>query len=349
MAKPVLCLYLFISAFIIACNTGDTKKQTPPQRAFYYWKSVFRNNVYEQQRMRETNAGILYVKFFDVDWNYAQQRLFPLAQIQFADTPARSFQIIPVIFITNRSLLHADSAMLPELAKNIASLAEKICAQNGIASVAELQIDCDWSDKTRDKYFYLLELIKQQPYVKGKQLSATIRLHQVKFKNVTGVPPVDKGLLMLYNMGNLKELSTTNSILDENELKSYTAGLDNYTLPLDMALPLFSWYVWFNSNNSYKGLLHDYDIPAPDLLPVKNTGDNLYRFTRDCDTAGFSFREGETLRVEKSSKDEIAKAGKIAGSYLDGQRILSCFHLDSIILAKYSNHDLEKIFTSPQH
>src|ERR1044071_3079351 len=100
--------FIFSCIILTSCQSGS-QKQTVPQRAFYYWKSVFRNNSYEQQRMKESNAGVLYIKFFDVDWNYNLNKIFPLAQIRFADVPTDSLQIIPVIFITNRSLLHADS------------------------------------------------------------------------------------------------------------------------------------------------------------------------------------------------------------------------------------------------
>ena len=66
-------------------------------------------------------------------------------------------------------------------------------------------------------------------------LSATIRLHQLKFIGESGIPPVDKGLLMCYNMGDLHRLRISNSILETAELKKYIKQLSVYPLKLDVA------------------------------------------------------------------------------------------------------------------
>ncbi len=72
-----------------------------------------------------------------------------------------------------------------------------------------LQIDCDWTTKTAPKYFYFLQQIREKldahedggTFASLAMLSATIRLHQVKYPEKSGMPPVDKGVLMFYNMG----------------------------------------------------------------------------------------------------------------------------------------------------
>src|SRR2546421_1025914 len=156
---PRLLIILFSFSFFMSCHS-PAHKPFHVQRAFYYWKSVFRNNPFEQQALKNNKVDILYIKFFDVDWNYVQQQAFPLAQIQFADQPGPELQIIPAVFITNRCMNQIDSSAIPSLAENISSLLEKICLVNALKNIHEIQIDCDWSEKTRDKYFYLLQQLK---------------------------------------------------------------------------------------------------------------------------------------------------------------------------------------------
>ena len=86
----------------------------------------------------------------------------------------------------------------------------------------EVQFDCDWTQITKNNFFYFLSYFKKQlanrismttpDPLRDLQtepvVSATIRLHQLKFPEKTGVPPVDKGMLMFYNTGNLRAWET---------------------------------------------------------------------------------------------------------------------------------------------
>jgi len=341
----IIVLLFFLSSTY--CHPEQKKKKFVVSRGFYYWKSIFRNTVPEQSVLRQERVQELYIKYFDVDWSYIRHDAYPLAQIQFADQPDSSLQIIPVVFITNRCIDHIDSPAIWPLADRIGSLINDISDANGIKHIREIQIDCDWTEKTKNKYFYLLNELRNHPFLSGKQLSATIRLHQAKYHERTGVPPVDKGLLMAYNMGNIKNSTTGNSILEPQELNKYIGELHNYPLHLDIALPLFSWYVWFNADLTFKGLVHDYQIATLTGFPVEATTGNKFLFTRNCDTLGFSFKKGDLLRKEESNLNDIIQSAELLAKHLTNDSLsLSCFHLDSVILKKYPANALEKIFNS---
>lgn len=333
--------------FFAACNTADRKKPFVIKRATYYWKSVYKNNTSEQATLQQHHINTLYIKFFDVDWNYEQQKAFPLSKIIFADKPSQQLVIIPTVFITNRCMNQVKENELPELATKIVSLLQKTCEEISTNKIPEIQIDCDWSEQTKEKYFHLLELLKPQTFLSDKKISATIRLFQIKYKVKLGVPPVDKGLLMAYNMGDLKRPGSTNSILDNDVLEKYIGHLENYKLPMDVALPIFSWYVWFEANgSSYKGLVHDYDIPLINSLPVQEISTGKFQFTKATDTLGYHFNAGDVLRKETSDLQHILKAEQQIAQHLKTDTLqLSVFHLDSIILDKLNSDDLEKIYS----
>jgi hypothetical protein len=213
----------------------------------------------------------------------------------------------------------------------------------GLKSVAELQFDCDWTASTSAKYFLLLSNIKKiQP---GILLSATIRLHQIKYSGKTGIPPVDRGLLMCYNMGNLKNPATKNSIIETAELQKYTGTLASYALPLDIGLPLFSWQVLFR-NNSYKGLIENLpdSILQSDLFEKNG---NRYRLLRDSVIYGYALQKDDVLRDEQSEYKEILHTAAVVSSSIKNTPCrVSLYHLDSVILKKYSLHELETVYNS---
>jgi hypothetical protein len=329
--------YVLLS--IAACfSFGCTTPTTAPivNTGFYYWRSTFQLAPLEKSTLQDLAAKHLYAKFFDVEWDDVTQRPQPIATIKFKDSIPASITVTPVVFITNETLQQADTTQVNELAKNINKLLTSITSHNLISLSTEVQIDCDWTVSTKDKYFGLLQQLKQESFFDQKKLSATIRLHQLKFTNQTGIPPVDKGLLMCYNMGNLRHKETSNSIIETSELDKYIKSLRNYPLHLDVALPLFDWYVWF-SKNQFRGLFY------PQQLPLLPTGEKV-TFARDTVINGYAFQAGDWLRYENSSINELKTVAQRLKNKLPAEeRTILLYHLDENVLSKYQNNEIKNL------
>ncbi len=340
--KAQVMLLLLLTVIIsLSCNNENKTRQIEP--AFYYWKSDFRLSAFEKQRMDSLHAATLYIKFFDVDWDDVSRQPVPKAKVSFKDSSYKGVAIIPTIFITNECIQKIDSTQVIPLAEKITALVRQIISTNTFKSIAEIQIDCDWTASTRAKYFLLLSTIKKlQP---GIPVSATIRLHQIKYSGKTGIPPVDRGLLMCYNMGNLKNPATQNSILETTELQKYITSLSSYPLPLDIGLPLFGWQVLFR-NNSYAGLIENMpdSILQTGLFEKKG---NRYRLLKDSVVDGYALQKDDILRDEQIDLKELLSTVAIISSKLKNTPCrVSFYHLDSVILKKYSLHELETVFNS---
>ncbi len=345
-------LLAFILIAIISCNEKTEPRQIEP--SFYYWKSILNLTNFEKQKLDSLKVKTIYLKFFDVDWDEVANAPAPVAKMQASRVGLQGgITIIPTVFITNECIQKIDSSQIVKLAGNIYRLILEIRQANGFGSFAEIQIDCDWAAATKEKYFQLLNNIKSQitnlPSVasmkEGTILSCTIRLHQIKYLFKTGIPPVDKGLLMCYNMGNLKDPDTKNSILETAELKKYTGALSNYPLPLDIAFPLFDWKVLFR-NNMYKGLIGN----LPDTVfknSFTNKIQNRFGILKDTMLQGYDLRQGDIIRNERSDIKEILSAAGEINKHLKNTPLrVSLYHLDSVILSKYSTHELESIYNS---
>lgn len=352
-----------VLVFLFSCN--EKKEDRLVERSFYYWRSVLKLTEFETQQLNSLQVKTLYIKFFDVDWNEESRSPIPVAKLQTThDKLPQTIQVIPTIFITNDCIQKIDSLQVTELANRIYTLVQDICNSNGFHSINEIQIDCDWTQATREKYFRLLNNLKlilgvaegQTSNLKPQthpersrrtnlKLSCTIRLHQIKFLTKTGVPPVDRGLLMCYNMGNLKNPATNNSILETVELKKYIGNLSNYPLALDVAFPLFNWKVLYR-NNTYTGLIQHLPEQSFTDAFTKRTG-NRYQVMEDTLLNGFDLKKGDIIRNEQCSVKEILLAAAEVNRLLKNTRLrVSLYHLDSVILNKYTTHELESIYNS---
>ncbi len=337
---PFKILFCAICVLFVKC-----KEEKKVNRSFYYWKSVFQLADNEKVLLKRLNIEKLYVKFFDVAWSNKNHQAIPVAYIQFKDSIPANIKIIPVIYITNESLVQTPDTELKKLAANIQTLLDHLAAAKEI-KFNEIQFDCDWTDGTRVKYFDLLKKIRALEK-KEVLLSATIRLHQIKYFSKTGVPPVDRGMLMFYNMGKLKNANTENSIFDVNTASGYVAQIKDYPLKLDAALPIFTWGVHVRNNNVI-GLIDNVCNSSMDSIPaLRKFKENHY----SADTAFFYhgnyFMKDDQVRIEEISPDGSLKAAKLLSSHLKNVNFtVTLFHFDKSNISRYAQQDFENIYSA---
>lgn len=337
---------IFLPGILLFCSCTQNTHRVA-NRAFYYWKPVYALTNYEKNDLSKLHINSLYIKLFDVAWNDETKSPMPVAQIQFKDTSYKIFSITPVVFITNETLINIDSVSVGGLTEKICKLLVTIIHQYSLNGANEIQFDCDWTVATKEKYFQILKLARSQLNQMGFQsakISATIRLYQCKYYFKTGIPPVDKGVLMCYNMGNLKNSKTKNSILGSDELKKYISYLNTYPLNLDIAFPLFDWKVLFR-NGVYSGLVKELPDSLLEHTSSVTVNSNRYTFLKDTVIDNYSFKKNDMLREEQSNYDEIITSGKLIGSNLKTQTLnLILYHLDSLTLSKYTVNEMENMF-----
>ncbi|PSK95296.1 hypothetical protein [Taibaiella chishuiensis] len=337
-------ILLWIPGFFLlwtAAGCGP-KRKNAVEPAFYYWKTNFRMGGYEQRTLQQTGSKTLYIRLFDVDWDERQQQPRPVGLLQPSPVQDTTLTCIPVVFITQRCLARLQEKDLPVLASRITQLMAELCKGLQIKP-PEIQIDCDWTKQRADLYFALLRQIKAQAFVQDKKMSCTIRMHQVKYTASSGIPPVDRGLLMVYNMGNLKKYGPANSILDLKDAKDYMKNIGQYPLPLDVALPFYHWGVLFIRQN-FGGLVYNVsedDFKKGDLVRIKG---DLYLVPKPVEAAGYSFKPGTEIRFEHPDRDMLLDiASYIRPRINDSAFRLAYFHLDSFALRRFSITDMNAI------
>ncbi|MDN5113800.1 hypothetical protein [Aliarcobacter butzleri] len=307
MKKIVILISLILVFALIVFNYNKTQTKDI-QISFYSWE-----NSFEEQNINEK----LYIKVLDVNFSTKLE----LLKTNIKETPK---DFIPVIYITNETMKNVDYSLVSkailETLKNY--------------KFDEIQIDCDWSLSTRSNYFNLLEDLKEKL---NKKISATIRLHQIKYYTKTGIPPVDYGVLMYYNMSNIGDFNTKNSILDNEIAKKYHYNFDVYPLKLKLALPLYSQAIQFREEKAislFEGV-EEKDFNN-DFEKLEN---NRYKVLNSHYFKGRYIYKDDIFRLENSNEQDIKIALK---DFLD----LSKNRYDEVIFytLKYKNkYDLNNL------
>ncbi len=332
---------ILFSLLIVVTTCSQKKHHVHP--AFYYWRTNFHLSASEINYLQATQVKKLYVKFFDVDWDPIRMLAVPKGVLSFNTLAPKDLEIIPTVFITNRTLLNSSKGSILSLSHNIL---KKLKAQREHLEnpIREIQLDCDWTLKTRTKYFTLIRIIRKFLKARGIHISATIRLHQIKYYKRTGVPPVDRGMLMLYNMGKISASSTRNSILDLEIAKKYLTNFKEYPLKLDVALPLFSWAVLIRNNKIIR-LINN--VREKDLANshFKKLGSHRYQTLKSHYFFKGYLYKNDVLRLETVPLDKIRQSAKMLSKLLENEYItIAFYHLDEEIIKHYDSKDLESIY-----
>jgi hypothetical protein len=266
--KKWLTGILAMLAALTGCQRSEPQgtKALEMGQAVYYWRTELRLDSVERAFLRTHDIKKVYCRYFDVVMRDGEP--MPNATLRFNDTLPKGIEMVPTIYITE-DCMHARHEWL---AKKLVERIRQMNETNDISGVKEIQIDCDYTARSRKTYYEFLKEIQYQLSARPKvacyrrdariincRLSTTIRLHQLSMP----APPVDYGVLMIYNTGDPQKFMERNPILDMRDVAPYLNRLKGYALPLAAAYPVYSW------QRQIHGVHIEHKVEADEILRVK--------------------------------------------------------------------------------
>ena len=239
----LLCL------LIAGCSEREELSES---NAVYFWRTDLRLDSTEWTFLQRYHINKVYCRYFDVVIDEEGAEPKPNATIAFSCTLPDSIELIPTIYITEDCMHQKHQGLAEKIVKRIRQMNET----NDIKHISEIQIDCDYTSKSRKNYYQFLEEVKE---AWGQTLSTTIRLHQLSME----APPVDYGVLMIYNTGDPRKWEERNPILDIRDVQPYLKRLDSYPLPLAAAYPVYQWV------RMIRNIRIEHTVGADEILRVK--------------------------------------------------------------------------------
>jgi hypothetical protein len=333
---------IFFSALIFGLFLSCSNKIENVEKSFYYWKSNSWDFAAKEDSIIN-NLGLkkLYIKYFEVDHN-EEFGDFPISKSTLHPYKHQNVVIVPTVYIKNEVFKSTNKTALDTLAFNVNFLINKYTKDRFDRNplVKEFQMDCDWTLKTRDNYFYFLKKLKQ---ISKKEISCTLRLYPYKYPEKMGVPPVDKATLMCYNLINPLENKAKNSILDVKELKLYLNKKKKYPLHLDVALPIYSWMQVYQNNQFSTVLYKGQKRIIAKTKPIKPM---WYEVTEDLLQDNFYLRVGDKIKYEKMTPEKINEAIEVIKKNVvfDANTTVTLFHLDEQQLRNYTDETLSDFY-----
>ena len=242
-----------MSLLLCLLMAGCSERQELTEgNAVYFWRTDLRLDSTERAFLQRYHINKVYCRYFDVVIDEEGAEPKPNATIGFSCTLPDSIELIPTIYITEDCMHQAHQGLAEKIVKRIRQMNET----NDIKHVSEIQIDCDYTLKSRKNYYEFLKEVKQ---AWGQTLSTTIRLHQLSME----APPVDYGVLMIYNTGDPRKWEERNPILDIRDVQPYLKRLDSYPLPLAAAYPVYQWV------RMIRNIRIEHTVGADEILRVK--------------------------------------------------------------------------------
>ena len=242
-----------MSLLLCLLTTGCSERQELTEgNTVYFWRTDLRLDSTELAFLQRYHINKVYCRYFDVVIDEEGAEPKPNATIGFSSTLPDSIELIPTIYITEDCMHQKHQGLAEKIVKRIRQMNET----NDIKHVSEIQIDCDYTSKSRKNYYEFLKEVKQ---AWGQTLSTTIRLHQLSME----APPVDYGVLMIYNTGDPRKWEERNPILDIRDVQPYLKRLDSYPLPLAAAYPVYQWV------RTIRNIRIEHTVGADEILRVK--------------------------------------------------------------------------------
>jgi len=341
MKKLKNTLGLIAATLLFVCSCGHHDNQHHAHRGVYHWKTTYNPTNWEKQWMKDHKVDRLYIKLFDVDAGYKNGYLdysmVPVATTRFVQDLPDGLEVVPVVYITVdaiRGLKAKNQWNTPYdyYADILIERITKMMQQNGKPQFQEVQLDCDWTQQTKETYFRLCIAVGKVLHSRGKTLSGTLRLHQLREVEQPAkvhygwrdTIPFDRSLLMCYNTGHLQDPKTKNSILDFDDVLPYLKQYHSSNLPrTDVAYPIYGWGVEFHKDGGFKKIVSSHSLNREkESLDVENT----------------------VIREEWGEPEDILQT-QASIPTLDTCHTVILYHLDSLNLSRYSYEDIENFYS----
>jgi hypothetical protein len=195
--KPTYCPYLNP---YVRLQYGDNVSISDAHSGIkcdFHWSTAFHNlskEIRYSDSLSDRTAWM--VRYFDVTWKNNQANPTAIASLP-KNLPLQS----AAVFIQRQVLEKTPRSQIPQLSNQIVSLIQQM--EIGHQKAKEILIDFDWGKSTKENYFELIQQLKEK--LPHKNISATVRLSQFANPRMYGVPPTDRGLLMMYQTGSLNQ------------------------------------------------------------------------------------------------------------------------------------------------
>lgn len=354
--RDVLLVSLVLAG-LNSCNgtvrigPGEKEGAETYSRSVYYWKTRFELDASDSLFLNRHGVGKIYLRLFDVDldkdWGQDSIEVVPVGTTKFLSKVPEGVEIVPTVFITVDAIRRGSSEM-DHLAELIVTRILAMSSYNGLGEIHEVQYDCDWPFWTEGAFYHLCQRSRELLSERDICLSGTVRLHQL----VNWKMPFDKGVLMMYNVGAIKDYNTENSILNVDDVSAYLTGSrlkafrrarSKDGFQMDVAYPIYGWGVVFR-DKKFLCILHTCDFDDESVF--ERMSECWVRVRENIEIDGNMLLAGDEIRSEIPDMRVLRRTKAIVESAMEGMPHSNLiYHLDEECLSRFTDEEIEEIYS----
>ncbi len=336
---------MYLIAFSALCFLQScTSKQHPI--SFYHTRTGFALSGQEKQFLEATEPNTkVYIRAFDLLWNPNTQEEVQLSYMKIKPDSLQFIkEVVLTVFIDNLVFEKIEKRDVIFLAARTALLLQRTRGQfesNTKIVLNEVQVDCDWTAQTEEKYFRFLNYMRTETErFKYNKLSAAVRLNQVLYQGKFGVPPVDEAVLTFYDLTRKKD----DYVWNLRDSKQYKKALSSYSLHLDVLLPLSGWGIHQREDNLLNIITNLNKDQVEASTCCQKIGENQYEAIQNMYLNQTYLYVGDQIGLHPLDAQKLEDAADWLGENMptDNYRIIY-YSLDNKVLEKYSFEELQKV------
>lgn len=332
-----------VSVAVFSCSDSPSNDDRWT-RSMFYWKTVFTVDSAEREVMNTLNISHVYVRYLDVD-GYGLEDAVPRQPLSLHG-PLRvdGLEIVPTVFLTPsvfRSASPADTTKLEQLALRLRNFMYEVDSAvfvyQGLTprpQVRRVLVDYDWTPSTSKTYFAFLRILAN--VMDSTEVECTVRLWQYRHTSQAGIPPVQRAVLMCYNMDDYADPWTENAVATPNLLRSYVkeSSAQAYPLDLDLALPLYRQSVLFTEDR----------YSSPNILQT-NLPIGRHTFQHDTVIGSTHLPNRSVIRVDGATAEVLVDMHQHLRNTVPRGRVVgvSLFSLDTAEINRVGIRNLQRV------
>lgn len=287
-----------VAVTVVFCVLIAACGSRPAATGLYYWKTSLDWSDADTARLSDAGVDRVGLRLFD--WGERGEE-GPLAV---RNAIPASVDVEPVVYVTVAKLeawtaLHDPGAEAGLLLSHV-DTALSAAWKGGVPRT--YQLDADWTARTKTAWFAVAASFRELVHARKAQFEVTVRLHQYRDRTTQGIPPADRGVLMLYGAGD--------AVLDPTLVHGYLTS-SPYPLPLVPAFPVYSQARQYNG---YGRLVALHRLGSDASLPLdalRSDGPDRYTVLKRASLGGRTLLAHDTLAVDRVTAGDLETVSKL--------------------------------------
>lgn len=300
------------------------KMHPKPEMAFWVTSDNLKLRTAEENALAANGGRALHLHLMDIVWDDDKQFAFPALQLTIEKPLPEDLSVVPVIGIDNEVFEQLDAEKAGVLADMIADrIIDRFTENSGLRNpLKSILLDCDWTTSSKGSYFAFVDALTgsfQCP------VEVTLRLHQMKYSEQMGVPPVKRVMLLFDKLCGKDGNSCVDPLGEADSAADYLSSSADYPLPTDIGISIGTNAMLKGPSGSSTFIPEVDRERLSDTLLYEKLSPSEYRVLEDGFLNNVPIAKGDLLVIQKIQMPELKNALKVLGKKLRKEKRTVCF------------------------